>query len=295
MQKKKYKEPLLLKFVRWFFPRLERLAPALAHRYFRTVFFTPLHHRTPEKEKIALKYAKSFQVEVAGKRVAGYEWGDRGRYVLLVHGWAGRATQMRRFIKPLLRAGFRVIGFDGPAHGTSGGKRTSIIEFETALKKIVEKFGPPEAVIAHSFGGSATLFAAMNGLPVRKVINIASPSLGDDVIRTFLSAVNGSWATGEAFKAYIKKTTGRTFEEFSALYFVQHLPSPVNLLLIHDENDKDVPIRHAEAVISVYPYANLIRTRKLGHRRILRDDEVIRRCVTFIRDSTSEIIHNRQI
>lgn len=283
----KDKSPVLLKMVRWFFPKLEKFAPFLAHRYFIKIFFTPLKYPTPEKELRALSFAKNFQVAIAGKKIQCYQWGEHKRYVLLIHGWAGRSTQMRRFIKPLLQEEFSVIGFDGPAHGNSEGKETSIVEFEATLQEIVRQYGVPEATIAHSFGGVATLFAAMNGLPLKKVINIASPSIGDEVIKTYLRAINGSWKTGAFFKSYIQKTQGRSFDEFSSLYFVQHLPKAIDLLLVHDEHDKEVGIEHALELIKVYPNANLIKTKKLGHTRILKDDEVIRRCVTFIRDGAS--------
>jgi predicted alpha/beta hydrolase family esterase len=281
--KKKDKTPFLLTLVRWGFPKLEKIAPALAHRYFIKVFFTPLNYPVPEKEKKAESFAKKFTLDVAGKTIQGYEWGDKGPAVLLIHGWAGRATQFRRFIKPLVNAGFRVIGFDGPAHGQSSGSRTNILEFDETIRKIYERH-KPEAIIAHSFGGPAALFSIMNGLPVEKVINIASPSIGDEVIKTYLRAINGSWSTGEFFKKYILKTTGKTFDEFSALHFVKHLPQSVSLLLVHDENDNEVALKHSEEIMKVYPFANLIQTKKLGHTRILKDDEVIRRCVTFIRD-----------
>lgn len=280
--------PFMLKLVRWTFPRVEKLFPPLAHSYFIKIFFTPLRYKTPEKELVAEKFARKFSLEAAGKTIQCYEWGEESApYILLVHGWAGRATQFRRFIKPLMNSGMRVVGFDGPAHGKSSGKRTSIIEFEETLKKIFAVKGDPKGVLAHSFGGVAALYSAMHGLPVRKLVNIASPTIGDEVIKTYLMAVNGSWSTGEFFKKYVKRTTGKTFDEFSALHFVRHLPANVDLLLVHDENDKEVSIRQAEALLKAYPYAHLIRTKKLGHTRILKDEEVIRRIVTFLRDSSS--------
>jgi predicted alpha/beta hydrolase family esterase len=285
---KKDNTPFLLKLVRWFFPRLERFAPPLAHRYFLKIFFTPLRYRTPEKELMAEKFARLSTINAAGKTIQCYEWGEeRGPYVLLVHGWAGRATQFRRFIQPLLNSELRVIGFDGPAHGRSSGKRTSIDEFEETLKCIYKAKGEPKAILAHSFGGVAALYSAMNGLRIDKLVNIASPTIGDEVIKTYLAAVNGSWSTGEFFKRYVKKTTGKTFDEFSSLHFVKHLPRRIDLLLVHDENDKEVSISHSDALIKAYPDAHLIRTKKLGHTRILKDDDVIRRVVTFVRDRSS--------
>jgi pimeloyl-ACP methyl ester carboxylesterase len=285
---KKDNTPALLRFVRWFFPRLERFAPPLAHQYFLRIFFTPLKYKTPEKELTAEKFAQKFTIAAAGKNIQCYEWGEaKHPYVLVVHGWAGRATQFRRFVRPLLNSDLRMVGFDGPAHGNSSGKRTSIDEFEETMKKIFEVKGVPNAVLAHSFGGVAALYSAMRGLKIDKLVNVATPSIGDEVIKTYLKAVNGSWSTGEFFKSYVLRTQGKTFDEYSSLHFVKHLPHRVDLLLVHDENDKEVPIEHAEALMKVYPFAQLIRTRKLGHTRILKDDEVIRRCVTFIRDTAS--------
>src|SRR5207248_629713 len=142
--------------------------------------------------------------------------------------------------------------------------------------------GEPEAILAHSFGGGAVLFSAMNGLAVKKLINIASPTIGDEIIKTYLNAINGSATTGEYFKNYVKRKYGRPFEDFTSLYFVKHLRAPLDLLLVHDEDDHEVSLRHAEALQRIYPAARLFKTKGLGHTRILRDDTVIHTCLTYI-------------
>lgn len=287
--KKKDKTPALLKFVRWAYPRVERIAPGLAHRYFVRLFFGPVRYPVPEKEKKAGSFAQCFTFEAAGKRIQGYTWGRADSpYVLVVHGWSGRATQFRRFIKPLLAKGYSVIGFDGPAHGRSQGSTTHIVEFEETLQKIVALKGVPEAVIAHSFGGGAVLMAAMHGLPVKKLINIASPTIGDEIIQTYLRAIQGSPATGTFFKAYVLRTYGKPFDEFTALHFIRHLPASLPLMLVHDASDREVPLAHAEALMRIYPSARLLRTEGLGHTRILKDDKVIRACETFITTPSSQ-------
>ncbi len=283
MSHKRDKTPLPLKIVRWLYPKVERVIPILAHRYFVRLFFTPLRYSIPEKERKAESFAEKFTLDAAGEKIQCYTWG-KGRSVLLIHGWAGRATQFRRFIKPLNAAGYQVVGFDGPAHGNSSGKKASVFEFEQTLKAIYKKTGVPEAIIAHSFGGSAALFAAMNGLKVNKLINIASPTIGDEIIHTYLKAINGSLTSKDFFKRFMVKEYGKPFDEFTALHFIRHLPEPINLLLIHDQNDKEVSLAHAEALVKVYPPARLIKTKGLGHTRILKDNDVIQQCVTFIRE-----------
>jgi len=277
------KIPLPLKMVRWVFPKLERVSTRLAVNYFEKIFFTPLRYKTPYKEREFEASAHFFDIDWK-RRIQGYEWGDSTNpYVLVIHGWAGRATQFRKFIPALMDSGYRVIGFDGPAHGRSEGKKTTLYEFEEVLKKIVEIKGAPVAVIAHSFGGGAALYAIMQGLPVKKLINIASPTIADEIVKSYLNAIGGSWKTGAAFKKLIHKKYGKPFEEFTAMHFIKEI-TDLNLLLIHDADDKDVSIIQAEELIKAYPKGKLVTTHGLGHNRVLKDDNVIATCLDFIRN-----------
>ncbi len=279
---KKDKTPPLLKFLRWLYPKLERIFPSLAYRLFLQLFFTPFNYQRPAKEDKAETFSETFTVEVQGKKVQCYKWGKEGKLVLFVHGWAGRATQFRRFIKPLLKAGFQIVGFDGPAHGKSQGKQTNILEFEETLQLIYKQVGTPEAIIAHSFGGGVALFAAMNGLPIKTLINIASPTIGDKIIDTYAEAIGASEKTKNHFKAEIIRRYGKSFDEFTSLHFITKITQAINLLLVHDEGDKEVTIDQPEELVKRYPKAQLHRSKGLGHTRILKDDAVIKKCIDFI-------------
>ncbi|HMP99985.1 MAG TPA: alpha/beta hydrolase [Cyclobacteriaceae bacterium] len=282
MSKKKDQTPPILKLLQWGFPKLEFVFPYLAHRLFLQLFFTPINYNRPEKEGKAESFSQTFNLNINGKQVHGYRWGTEGKVVMCIHGWAGRGTQFRRFVKPLLKAGYQVIAFDGPAHGKSQGKRTNILEFEEVLKALVEKFGAPEAVIAHSFGGGVGLFAAMNGLPIKTLINIASPTIGEKIVDTYIKAIGASDKTRAFFEKEVIKRYGKPFYEYTALHFITQLKNDINLLLVHDEDDKEVSIDHPLALIEKYPQAQLYRTSGLGHTRILKDDVVIKKCVDFI-------------
>jgi esterase/lipase len=287
MNKKKDKTPFLLKVIRWAYPKAELLAPPLAYRFFFTLFFTPLRYTTPDKERKAESFGERFTLQVENKTVQGYTWGNSPRTVILIHGWAGRSTQFRRFIIPLQEAGFKVVGFDGPAHGNSEGRSTNIIEFERVLKLLYEKFGTPEAIIAHSFGGGVALYSAMNGLPVKTLVNIASPTIGDEIINTYLRAIGGTEKTKIAFKRKLFRQYHKHFDEFTSLHALKNLHQSINLMLVYDEDDKEVNMKHALAVVELYPQATLHKTRGLGHTRILNDDRVIEEIVTYIQRHTS--------
>jgi len=280
--KKKDKRPVLLKIIQWGFPKVEKIAPILAYRYFIKLFFTPLRYTVPEKEKEIAEQAEQFSFEVNDKKIQAYKWG-KGPIVVFVHGWAGRATQFRKFIEVFTTNGFQAVAFDGPAHGLSEGSTTNLIEFKDTMENLFKLLPQePVATITHSFGGVATLFSIMNGIPITKLINISSPTIGDEIINTYLRTINGTQKTGDYFKRYMLKTYGKPFDEFSSLYFIQHLSQPLNLLLIHDEEDKEAIIRHSEELIKIFPSARLIRTKGLGHTRILKDDGVIETCLRFV-------------
>ncbi|MEO5600668.1 MAG: alpha/beta hydrolase [Cyclobacteriaceae bacterium] len=279
---KKTKTPFLLKFVQFVYPKMEKVFPGLAHRFFVKIFFTPLNYKVPARETELERDAERFSVEAVGKKIQCYSWGN-GPLILLVHGWAGRATQFRKIIHALVAENFQVVGFDGPAHGHSEGRSTNIQEFEHALKVIYLKVGVPHGIIAHSFGGGAVLYAAMNGLVVKKLINIATPVIGDEIVQTYLKTIHGSPATAVFFKSYILQKYGKPFDQFTGLHFIRNIKQDMALLLVHDENDQEVSIDHAHELIKIYPRAALLKTKGLGHTRILKDEGIIKKCVAFMK------------
>lgn len=278
---KRIREPALLRLVQWVFPKIERLAPRLAGRIFVTIFFTPLKYKAPEKERELARRARLTSVRLAnGRQVQLYQWGQ-GPCILFVHGWAGRGTQFRKFIEYVAEHGYMAAAVDGPAHGRSEGSKTNLLEFAEAIEKCVRVL-KPVGIIAHSFGGVASLYAVVHGLPVRVVVCIASPSIGDEIINTYLRAVRGSQKTGDAIREYVLQAMNQSFDAFTSSHFMKNFSGPLSLLLVQDEDDGDVIPAHAFVLKEVYPAAELFITKGLGHTRILKDQEVITRCVTFI-------------
>jgi pimeloyl-ACP methyl ester carboxylesterase len=54
------------------------------------------------------------------------------------------------------------------------------------------------------------------------------------------------------------------------------------LLVIHDLHDGVVPWGHGDRIRAAWNHAELITTEGLGHRRVRKDDDVIRRAVSFL-------------
>ena len=288
--KKKTKLPLPLRIIRWSFPKLESFAPKLAGKWAWKLFFNPFRFPPSKKEIEAASLASKFRFEAGEETIQGYEWGKGKKVVLLLHGWAGRGTQLLQFIDPLKDAGYRVVTIDGPAHGQSTGKSTHILHYADAILKAKQLYPNMEAVIAHSFGGAATIQAVRLGLDIKSVVTIGAPTVGDYIISDFLRRINGSQKSGELFKQNVIKQFNRSFDEFSIMNSIGVTKAKFEMLMIHDEDDKEVPVQHAKDVKAIAPWVDLLITTGLGHMRILKNQEVIHECVDFVSSKNMELV-----
>jgi pimeloyl-ACP methyl ester carboxylesterase len=255
---------------------LTNISPRAAGRFALRLFSTPRRHHRPAWER---QIAESGEPVTLGTGLAARAWGA-GPIVLLLHGWEGRGTQLGRFVAPLVAAGFRAIAVDGPAHGESHGTRTNMIEHTEALGRIGRDLGPLAGVVAHSFGGAATTLAIERGLDVRSVVLISSPTSVHDVIGRFAVLVGLRDRSLTAFREALEQQNGVSLREVEIYERASRLQVPA--LIIHDRDDREVPFHDAERLTARWPGAHFYPTEGLGHRRILKDEDVIRRAVEFV-------------
>jgi len=212
-----------------------------------------------------------------------YQWGDVSRpMVVLVHGWSGRGSQMGAFAAPLVAAGFRVLSFDAPGHGQTAGNSTNIFEMRDVLNAIADKIAPIHSLVTHSFGGMVSALALSEGLAVNKAVLISPPAQVEYLINRFSDVMRFPHAVRNNLKARLNKRFGdQTLAQISTMITsrrLEHIPA----LIIHDQQDHDVPLQQAEKVHANWPDSEFIKTKGLGHKRILYNAEVIETVVGFI-------------
>ncbi|WP_040496159.1 alpha/beta fold hydrolase [Fulvivirga imtechensis] len=278
---RKIKTPLALRFVSWLFPKMEKVVPWLAKRWFVRVFFTPVRYKMPDGEVEMLKKARNYQIMYENKKVQVYEWGE-GKPVLFVHGWMGRGGQFRKFVPIFNEAGYQVVSFDATGHGGSEGRKSHLMHFVNIIEMLQKDYGHFEMIIGHSLGGVAAMHAIHRGMETNKLIMISSPTIADKIVGEFLHRLNASWRCKDYFDEYIMKKYGQTFEEYTASHIAKDLRK-IDLLLIYDEDDREVDMENPQAIIDVYPSAQLITTNGLGHTRILKDEIVVKTCLQFLK------------
>jgi pimeloyl-ACP methyl ester carboxylesterase len=218
---------------------------------------------------------------VLGRRIATYAWGPpTAPSVLLTHGWWSHAGRFVAIGTDLLERGFRVVAFDAPGHGRSSGWRASMPEFARTMRAVVERAGPMHAAIGHSLGGAATVFAASRGLPVQRIALIAAPADVGIWADRYRDALALSPAVDATMRSLLSRHLGVEWHELDLPAVVRSFPQPG--LIVHDRDDGDVSVDSARAYARAWPGAHLHETSGLGHRKILRDPDVVRRVGEFV-------------
>lgn len=263
-----------------------KLNPKLA-AWFGVHWFTqPRHFPRPEREQALLAAGRALPLR-GGEKAWSF---GAGPLVVLVHGWEGRGAQLGAFVEPLVANGFRVVTFDVTAHGSSPGKHATLVSWLSPLFEVSKWFGDPVCVIAHSFGCPAVSLALERGYHTQSVVYVAPPDALDAGARTF-ARITGIGERGEAaLKSLVSARVGVRFEDQRVENFGPRMKTP--LLVVHDEDDHDVPLSSARTYARFWPGCHLFTTRGLGHRKILRDPAVVDRVVTFVdghRSSTAAL------
>jgi pimeloyl-ACP methyl ester carboxylesterase len=264
---------------------LSALAPGRATQLAERLFLTPPRGRRPGAEIDLLATARARPMRVGARRVETWVWG-RGPSVLLVHGWGGRGAQLGAYVGPLVARGFSVVTFDAPGHGASDSGIVTIPEVTEAIRAVAASRRRFAGLIAHSIGATAAVRAVSDGLEAGAVV-LVSPAadLRDPAVR-FTERLGFSRAVRERMQSRIEARVGRSWSAFDVARLAPTLAMP--LLVIHDRGDSEIPWQHGMAITRAWPGAELLMTEGLGHRRILRDPDVVAATVAFMAARTAE-------
>jgi pimeloyl-ACP methyl ester carboxylesterase len=268
--------------------RLHAIAPHWVENLALKKFRTPRKHRRPAREEAWLRSARRIRLPYtppagaepdAPRELAAWSWGD-GPAVLLVHGWEGRGGQMAAFAQALAERGHRVVTIDAPAHGETGGSQSSLPELATAVWAAADAVGPLHAVVAHSFGCAGTALAVADGMRAERLVFIAPP----EDFGGFLMGTVRSFGLPDAIYHHIVQSIENRFDirwqRVRRITVDAARKTP--LLVVHDRGDAETPFTGGQAIVHAWPRARLLATDGLGHRRILRDDAVVREVARFV-------------
>jgi pimeloyl-ACP methyl ester carboxylesterase len=252
------------------------VAPSLVAPFFRRLMLKPRRDVRPPPVLDLPGAAERLEL---GDGLVAWRWGS-GPAVLLVHGFEGTRTQFGAIIDSLLARGYAAVALDVPAHGDSDGDDLTAVNFIAAIETALERLAPVHAVVGHSMGGAMALYAlATRGGATRAALISAPSALGRE-LRRFAASVGLSKQGTRAFIRSVEKYVGRPADDFDVRRIAGAIDLPV--LLIHDQNDRQVPVLESARSAHVLGTAELMVTRGLGHNRLLADSSVVEAVARFV-------------
>ena len=270
-----------------------RLAPTLAAGLAARLFVTPMPTRRPDREVDWADGAERITMPSPLGPIPVWVWGEGSATVLLVHGWSGRGLQLGAFVQPLVARGYRVVTYDAPGHGEAHGRTSSMPAFAATLGAVGRRFGPVSAVIAHSLGSTAAVYAlAHHELRADRLVTI-SPSARLHAVRERFGEVAGFRPSViDRMRSVIERRFGFDWEASEPLRLAPAMTIPS--MMIHDTHDRFVPHSEGAELAAAWPDGRLITTAGLGHHRILRDPTVIDSVLSFISDTNTQSYKERK-
>lgn len=261
---------------------LQFFSVKLTTLYLAKLFTTPIKHKVPKRELEMDDHSLKETLLIPGvnKKIVVYKYGKSDKKILLVHGWSGRGTQLVKFADAFVDKGYATISFDAPGHGKSPGNSTIMTEFIASILEIDNKFGPFEAAIGHSLGGMALLNAIKKGLKINRLTIIGSGDKVKDILDDFVSKLELKSEFSSNLQDYFEKKYNESMENYSGHTAAKTIDIPV--LVIHDENDSEVPVETSINIHDNLKNGELLITQHLGHRKILGNPFVIEKTIEFI-------------
>ncbi|UYN95055.1 MAG: alpha/beta fold hydrolase [Enhydrobacter sp.] len=260
------------------------VAPSLVAPFFRRLMLKPRRHVRPPP---TLDLPTGQERLDLGDGLIAWRWSPGQAQVptvLLVHGFEGHRGQFAAMVDALMERGYAAVAIDVPAHGDSEGDELTAVIFTDALERALDRLAPIHAVIGHSMGGAMALHTLATRTAGRctapRVALISAPSALGRELRRFAASIGLSRRGTRAFIRSVEKHVGRPADDFDVRNVAASIDMPV--LLIHDQNDRQVPVFESARAAHMLSTADLMVTQGLGHNRLLADPKVIAAVVRFV-------------
>jgi len=276
--------PWLVRLMRYYFIIVGRLLPGLAAKQALQLFSKPRSRYSTKVYNHLVARSCEFSVQSNSLEIQGHIWDNLGPTVLLVHGWESSGLHLGSLIEPLWTMGFKVVIFDGPAHGKSQGTHTNLPDFSEGIRQVIKYIGPVDHMIAHSFGGFAGVYAASHfkqEISLDKMVLISVPNKLTNVISSFTQFFKIPEKVNMGMHRLIKKTFHTDPKEIETALMGQRMHVK-DILVIHDRYDDILPFFHSREISHSLSNAWLLETENLGHSRILKNQLVISRIEQFL-------------
>ena len=118
-------------------------------------------------------------------------------------------------------------------------------------------------------------------MEVQKAITIGSSDKVSDIIADFVKTIQLKPKMAIRIEKHLSKKFAKEIDQYSASEAAKKVN--IETLVIHDESDNEVPVSCAYSIRQSLQQGEILITKGLGHRQILKNKEVIQEIIKFIK------------
>ena len=261
---------------------LSNIFPSFFAKRFYHRLLHPQIKKMQKQEVDVLAKDEKEMLSINNNNIQLYKWGNAEKKILLVHGWEGQAGNYSDLIEKLLVHQYTVYAFDGPGHGNSSGGKNIMYDYLDLVAVIITKL-TIKNIVSHSFGSVVSTYslAKIPHHKIEKIVLLTTPHTFSNYLLNISQKIGIS---DKAVQLFLKRVEGERKEkitDFDVSKFVQKA-NIESALIIHDINDKVIPISEAEAVDKDWDNATLQKITDTGHFKILRSLDVTNTIIEFM-------------
>ncbi len=281
----KLAQRIVLEYYQRKFNILSIFAPRKAAEIALKLFCTPYTRNRKFNVPEIFTKAEQLNLNLDDLKIIGFRWipsaNSNHKKILICHGFDSFSYRFENYIQPLLDKGFEVLAFDAPAHGESGGKTITIIQYRNMILEINKTFGSIQGVLAHSFGGLAVALAIeqINDNSIKQLVLVAPATETVHAIDNFFNFLKLNHKVRTHFNILIEELGGNPSSWYSVSRVLQaeHIPT----LWIHDKEDTITPYNQMHHLTEMnLPHIEFEITTGLGHSPYT-DEQINKRIVSY--------------
>lgn len=261
----------------------------MAGRHAFELFQRPLNGKIKPRETSFYELHKGQSISHPEENITYYDLGkNEDHLIVMVHGWESNAASLSAIADRLVSQGNRVVLFNLPAHGHSGLRKTNLMHSKKSFLRVIEHLHPtqPFSVVAHSFGSAVTAFGlSKSTYDIDQLVFLTSPNRISKIFSEYQDFIKLGKKSGAHFRLLAEGILQTPLDNL----VVENSGKGImynHLLLIHDKNDKIIPLQNSVDISDKWSNAELMFIEKSGHYRMLWDERVI--------DKISKVFEKRE-
>jgi pimeloyl-ACP methyl ester carboxylesterase len=256
--------------------------PNLATNYAYKQLTNPQLKKLRPNEVVVLEKAEKEIFEFKDFKIQTYKWSGGEKKVLLIHGWEGQAGNFSDLINILVAQDYTIHAFDAPSHGFSTKGKTNLFEFAELAAILIKRF-EIKNILSHSFGSVATTYALYKNqdISIDNYVLLTTPDTFLERIEDVFEAIGLTEKVKYNLIKRIENESNVEVKKLNVSEFVKKIKVK-KALIIHDKNDKVIPINRALNVFNNWKNCEFLKVEKTGHFKILQSPEVIENSIKFL-------------